>query len=199
MLPNPRRRLSLLTLSVVVSLPILWLPVACDSTAAAERSGLRDPVARGRYLVNAIGCGDCHTPLQMGPNGPTPDLTRLLSGHPESLVLPEVRLPEGPWVWAGAATNTAFAGPWGVSYAINLTPDASGLAAWTEDTFLQAMRTGKHFGVARPILPPMPWHAIGQLTEEDLRAIFAYLQSIPKVVNHVPDPLLAPGPGGADA
>ena len=84
--------------------------------------------------------------------------------------------------------NTAFAGPWGISYSANLTPDKNtGLGIWTEDMFLKAMKTGKHMGTSREIQPPMPWPWIGKATDEDLKAIFAYLQSIPPIVNHVPD------------
>ena len=89
---------------------------------------------------------------------------------------------------------TAWAGPWGISYAANLTPDRdTGLGIWTEDIFIRTMRTGKHFGVARDILPPMPWQDLSQLTDDDLKAIFTYLRSIPPIRNHVPEPV---PPGG---
>lgn len=145
-------------------------------------------IARGAYLVQVAGCNDCHTPLKMGPKGPEPDLTRLLSGHPESLVMPPApKLPEGPWGWSGALTATAFAGPWGVSYAANLTPDkATGLGSWTEAQFLQMVRSGRHLGQGRPLLPPMPVQSLRAATEADLKAIFAYLQAIPAISNRVP-------------
>lgn len=156
-------------------------------------------IARGEYLVTIAGCNDCHTPWHMGPNGPEPDMTRMLSGHPEQLVMPtSTGLAGGPWLWAGAVTNTAFAGPWGVSYTANLTPDASGLAAWDEEMFIRAIRTGKHMGQSRPILPPMPWPMYRRMTDEDLKAVFAYLQSIPPIVNHVPEPV-PPAEAGAIA
>jgi mono/diheme cytochrome c family protein len=153
-----------------------------------------DPVERGRYLVTVAACNDCHTPLVMGPEGPHPDMARMLAGHPQQLVMPPPpALPaDGPWVWIGAGTNTAFAGPWGVSYATNLTPDENtGLGAWTEEIFVNAIRTGKHWGQSRPILPPMPWPTYSKMTDEDLRAVWAYLRTIPKVSNAVPDAVLA--------
>jgi hypothetical protein len=126
----------------------------------------------------------------MGPKGPEKDTARGLSGHPEDLRLPPPPKLEGPWNWAGSATMTAFAGPWGISYAANLTPDGdSGIGNWREKDFIQTMRTGKHLGVARPILPPMPWQALGSLPESDLRAIFAYLKAQPAVKNKVPGPV----------
>jgi hypothetical protein len=161
-------------------------PVPPPATAEATAA---DAIQRGRYLVAVIGCDHCHTPLTMGPNGPQSDMTRHLSGHPESFAVPPPpKLPEGPWMWLGTATNTAFAGPWGVTYATNLTPDQNtGMGIWTEEMFVAAMRTGKHMGTSRPIEPPMPWQAFQHLTDADLKALWAYLRSVPPIVNHVPD------------
>jgi len=154
-----------------------------------------DTVKRGEYLVRIGGCNDCHTPLQMGPQGPAPDMTRMLSGHPSALKMPPAPGPTGPWTWQGAATSTAFAGPWGVSYAINLTSDATGLRNWTEEMFVRAMRTGQHTGSGRPILPPMPWQSLNAMTDSDLKAVFAYLKTVPPVHNIVPPARIATAPG----
>lgn len=146
-------------------------------------------VERGAYLVEIMACNDCHTPFTMGPQGPEPDMSRMLSGHPEVLPMPPApALGDGPWVWAGAGTNTAFAGPWGISYTANLTPDETGLKGWTQDMFVKALQTGWHLGVenSRRIQPPMPWPAYRNATDDDLKAIFAYLQTIPPVRNTVP-------------
>ena len=176
--------------------------------AGALRSASDEPaatgaaVARGKYLVTIGGCNDCHTPFKMGPRGPEPDMSRLLSGHPEGLAMPEApRLPAGsPWVWVGAGTNTAFAGPWGVSYAFNLTPDQNtGIGIWTEEMFVKAMRTGRHMGQSRPILPPMPWQNVAQMTDQDLEAVFAFLRSIPPIKNRVPEAVVAEPPPAAAA
>jgi len=168
---------------------------ACTTRGDAEgRASNEDRVARGKYLVTIGGCNDCHTPLKLGPNGPEPDMTRMLSGHPQNLPMPDVRVPE-PWGWAGAVTSTAFSGPWGVSYAFNLTPDENtGIGIWTEDIFIKTIRTGRHWGVARPILPPMPWVNYREMTDEDLRSVYAYLRTIPAVRNKVPDAVIAPQP-----
>lgn len=144
-------------------------------------------LARGEYMIKAMDCGACHTPWKIGPKGPQPDAERLLSGHPDGSELPAPpSLPPGPWnvVTAG---NTAWAGPWGVSYATNLTPDEeTGMGAWTEKMFADSMRNGTHLGMGRDILPPMPRHP--ELTDEDLRAMFKYLMSIPAIKNQVPEP-----------
>ena len=146
-------------------------------------------VERGKYLTSVLGCHDCHTPLKMTPSGPMPDQARALSGHPAELIMPPPPvLPEGPWMWIGAGTNTAFAGPWGISYAPNLTPDEStGIGSWTEEIFVNAIRTGKHWGQSRPILPPMPWQTYANLTDDDLKAVYAYLHSLAPISNQAPE------------
>ena len=156
---------------------------------APAATGTGGAVERGRYLVTILACNDCHTPFTMGPQGPSPDMTRMLSGHPEQMELPPPPpLGDGPWVWLGTGTNTAFAGPWGISYATNLTPDeATGMGAWTEQIFANTLRTGRHWGQSRPILPPMPWPSYAHMTDEDLQAVFAYLRSIPAISNRVPE------------
>jgi hypothetical protein len=88
---------------------------------------------------------------------------------------------------------TAWAGPWGVSFAANLTPDVStGIGEWSEQTFIQTMRTGKHQGQpnGRDILPPMPWFNLKEMPEDDLKAMWAYLRSIPPIKNQVPFPVV---------
>jgi hypothetical protein len=152
---------------------------------AAENS---PQVKRGQFIVQSGGCNDCHTPLRMGPQGPEPDMSRMLSGHPESIVLPPPPPLNEAWNNVGSASNTAFAGPWGISYAINLTPDPdTGIGKWREKDFVQAIKTGRHLGVGRPIQPPMPWDSYRHLPESDLKAAFAYLKSIPPIRNKVPE------------
>ena len=174
------------------------------ATAAAQtKPAASNAAARGEYLVSIMSCNDCHTPFKMGAKGPEPDMTRMLSGAPETSKLPPPPAPSGPWIWAGTGDNTTFSGPWGITYSANLTPDHNtGLGIWTEEMFVKAMKTGKHMGTSRQIQPPMPWPWIGKATDDDLKAIFAYLKSIPPVPNHVPDwapPKAAPAPPAAAA
>jgi len=169
---------------------VVFTGALCACTKAAP-----DPLKRGEYLVTIGGCHDCHTPKVFTNGVMELDKSRLLSGHPGDATLPGV--PEnvlGPDQW-GALTNahlTAWAGPWGISYAANLTPDKTGLGEWQVEQFVQAMRTGKHAGVGRPILPPMPWFNYAQMPDEDLQAVFAYLHSLPPIANKVPEPQPAP-------
>jgi Cytochrome c len=159
----------------------------------AEADKQRAELERGAQLVLTSACNDCHTPFKMGENGPAPDMARMLSGHPEGMQLPPAPAPSGPWIVTAAATNTAWAGPWGVSFTANLTPDKeTGLGSWSFENFKQAIRTGRHRGQGRPILPPMPYPMYKHFNDEDLHAIFAYLQSIPAVKNRVPEPLPPP-------
>jgi len=185
---------------LIAALSVLML-AACSQPApppAPAAPAPPTPAERGKYLVTAMGCNDCHTPTKMGPNGPEPDMARMLSGHPEGVKLPPPPKLEGPWIATVAMTFTAWSGPWGISYTANLTPDQNtGLGIWTEDMFIKAIREGKHMGTSRPILPPMPWPAFRNLNDDDLKAIFAYLKTIPPVVNHVPDPVIAEPPKGA--
>jgi hypothetical protein len=127
--------------------------------------------------------------------GPEPDMSRMLSGHPQGLELEMPSMSAG-WMAAISPTFTAFGGPFGISYAANLTPDPTGLGAVTEQMFTQSLRNGKHYGTGRPLLPPMPWMWYRNLTDDDLHAMWAYLQSIPAIQNTVPQPhLVGPPPG----
>ncbi|MCK7593016.1 c-type cytochrome [Pseudomarimonas salicorniae] len=167
------------------------LLAASANVLAEDKAGAQpEPSERGRYLVNTAGCHDCHTPFKDGPNGPEPDMTRMLSGHPEGLVMPEAPvLPDGPWKMVAAGTNTAYSGGWGVSFTANLTPDLeTGLGKWTVDDFKNTIRTGRHLGRGRPILPPMPIPVYNNFTDADLEAIYAYLRTIPPIRNRVPEP-----------
>jgi hypothetical protein len=163
------------------------------------------PVERGKYLVTIMGCNDCHSPKVMDPVlGPMPDTTRLLSGNPADAPYPTWSPDDMRKRNMMASTNmhlSAWAGPWGVSFTANLTPDKeTGLGEWTEEAFLQALRTGKHQGQpnGRAILPPMPWPMIRQASDADLKALWAYLRSIPPVKNVVPLPVPPAGmPAGA--
>jgi hypothetical protein len=159
-----------------------------ESQAESLAPELPNRAARGKYLVTAIGCADCHSPWKMTPTGPMPDPERFLSGHPEQVKVGPAPKPQGPWLASFFATNTAFAGPWGISFSANLTPDVNtGLGIWTEDMFLRAIREGRHMGQSRPIAPPMPWPAFRNLDDEDLKSIFAFLKTIKPICNHVPD------------
>lgn len=87
--------------------------------------------------------------------------------------------------------NTAAAGPWGVSYAANLTSDETGIGNWTLDQFRKALKEGKYKGLdgARMLLPPMPWPNFIRMTDADVEAIFVYLKSTKPVKNVVPAPI----------
>jgi mono/diheme cytochrome c family protein len=182
--------------ALMTSLSLGVSPVAVNA-GTAPAPGAQEPaaasaatVARGKYLVTTSGCNDCHTPWTMGANGPEPDMSRMLSGHPAELELPEPPQPAGRWIVAAADTNTAWSGPWGISYTANLTPDPeTGLGNWTLRNFVETIRTGRHMGRGRMILPPMPIPMYKHFSDADLQAIFTYLQSIPAITNRVPEPL----------
>ena len=164
------------------------LALTCVLSANAFAGEPVDLLQRGEYLVRIMDCGACHTPWKMGQTGPEPDASRYLSGHPQDLELPPPPvLPEGPWN-AVTAANTAWAGPWGVSFSSNLTPDReTGIGAWSEKMFAASMRSGKHAGIGRNLLPPMPKYP--ELTDEDMTAVFSYLMNLPPINNRVSPPV----------
>lgn len=182
--------------TTAVALALLAGPLLSSVARSADDGSepTADTVARGQYLVTIAGCNDCHTPLKMGPAGPEPDMDRMLSGHPQGLAMPAPpKLPDGPWLVTAAATNTAWSGPWGVSFTANLTPDPeTGLGRWTLRNFMDTIRSGRHLGRGRPILPPMPYPMYKHFTDEDFAAIYAYLRTIPPIRNQVPEPLPPP-------
>ncbi|WP_308990597.1 diheme cytochrome c-553 [Mariniflexile litorale] len=147
-----------------------------------------DPIKRGENLVNAIGCHDCHTPKKFTEQGITLDIDRLLSGHPANEKLPEYDQKTAQSYVLLNMGLTSATGPWGTSFAANLTPAASGIGSWSESQFLKSIKEGKYKGLdtGRTLLPPMPWQSYSNLPDDDLKSIFAYLKSINPVENIVP-------------
>lgn len=168
---------------------------ACSNASSEEKKQpvptQAEMVKRGEYLVSSIGCDDCHSPKRFGPNGPEiiPELR--LSGYPADRPQqkPEMNALKQGWMLF-APDLTSAVGPWGVSFSANLTPDETGLGNWTEQNFLTAIRHGKSKGLEnnRNLLPPMPWMEYKNLTDEDLKSVFAYLKTLPAVHNVVPAP-----------
>jgi mono/diheme cytochrome c family protein len=182
--------------SLVFGITVVLLLCAESSAALAQEADpSADVIASGERLVKLLDCNVCHTPKLFTPEGPQLDFARLLSGHPADEKLPPV--PEGlisATGWGGVFNNnlTAWAGPWGISFATNLTPDVdTGIGGWTEEIFSKSIRTGMHVEEARPYLPPMPTYAL--LTDEEVQAMFAYLMSIKSIGNAVPEALPPPG------
>ena len=189
-----------------VSRMSVLIVAVCSLAAVASRAAdppKADPrqVKHGEYMVSVMGCDDCHTNKDMGPDGPELDMKHRLSGHLEAMVMPSApALPTGPWAIVVAPTLTAWHGPWGTSFTRNLTPDKdTGLGDWTEQNFIDTIRTGRRLGKGRVLLPPMPIPAFKNLTDEDLKAIFAYLRTLPAVKNMVPEPLPPGAPADAPA
>ena len=168
--------------AVVSAVTIVGAGMSCGDRA--------EPVTRGKYLVDLGGCNLCHTPKLMTSFGMELDQSRLLSGHPQGGTVSEYTaeaINEDGWVTKSNFHLTQWSGPWGVSFASNLTPDEiTGIGAWTEEAFIEIMQTGRHLGSGRRIQLPMPWDNFAKLTDKDLKAIFAYLKSLKPVENSVP-------------
>ena len=171
---------------------------ACQKTvkpdSAQKPMAIKDTaelVQYGKYLVTITGCNDCHTPKKMGPKGPELIEELLLSGFQGKNAIPEFDKERTQKGFAQMSPDmTAAAGPWGVSFSANITPDETGIGSWTFEQFKTAITQGKYKGQdnGRPLLPPMPWFNYTEMKDEDLRAIFAYLKSIKPVENVVPAP-----------
>lgn len=177
------------------SILVATLMAACSNQPKEEKTespvfAQDSLVKRGQYLVATIGCGDCHTPKKMTDKGPAPDMDRFLSGYDASRPLGDydtALAQSGRWALFNGEL-TAAAGPWGVSFAANLTPDETGIGGWTLQNFRKALKEGKYKGLdnSRPLLPPMPWQNFSNLTDQDIEAIYAYLRTIKPVNNLVP-------------
>lgn len=167
---------------------------ACDQRNEEPKALTQEElVSRGEYIVTTSGCNDCHTPKKMTEHGPVPDENLLLSGHPQDMPLPayDKNIVKD---WALFSHSlTAAVGPWGVSFAANITSDGTGIGNWTYEQFKTAMMKGLYKGLegSRPLMPPMPWQEFKNYTDEDLQAIFAYLQST-KPIKNVPPAYIPP-------
>lgn len=192
---------STLLIGIVLAIVTGLLMTSCspsktEEVATTKPTGSDLPkealIEKGKYLVTTSACHDCHSPKVMTPHGPVIDTTRILSGHPRENAVPNI-IPTNDWVMFNNEA-TAFVGPWGLSFAANLTPDDTGVGSWSFDQFKTAIRKGKYKGLegSRNLLPPMPWEMYQHFTDEDLLAIFTFLQSIKPIDNLVPTPV-APG------
>ncbi len=171
---------------------VIFIQLGCSEEGKAKPKTQEEMIALGKYLVHTSACDDCHTPKIFTEDGRMIlDTTRLLSGHPQDQAVSSLEVSALGMNWiAGNMGLTAWVGPWGVSYAANLTPDkATGIGVVTEEMFIKTMRDGKLKGVGRDLLPPMPWEVYRLKTDEDLKAMYAYLQSIKPIENMVPQPV----------
>jgi mono/diheme cytochrome c family protein len=166
-----------------------------EATPAVEAKpnygGYASQAEWGNHLVTIAGCNDCHTPKLMTPMGPVNDSSRLLSGHPENAPTPPVdrKQMEGKGLIV-TADFTSWVGPWGISFTANLTPDETGTGSWKEEQFINAIRNKVLKGLpgTRPLLPPMAMMTFGAMTDDELKAIFAYTRTLKPVKNNVPPP-----------
>jgi len=182
---------SILVLSAA-ALGACAIMVACNGKGSGEKklAITQDSlIKRGDYLVSTMGCDDCHSPKSFGPNGVQLIAEQRLSGHQANVQVGPIdtSVMSKGWVMMSMIGNAAV-GPWGISYAANITSDSTGIGMWTEEQFFRAMRKGLYKGLEgnRPLMPPMPWEVYGKMNDDDLRAIFAYLKSTKPVKNPVP-------------
>jgi hypothetical protein len=170
--------------------------VACTDLAAKNEIKMNgtdslQKIERGEYLVKITGCDDCHSPKKMGSQGPEIIPEFRLSGYPSTRPIqkPDSNVVQQGWALFGADLTSAV-GPWGMSFAGNITSDETGIGNWSEAQFIKALREGKFKGMdnTRPLLPPMPWFAYKNMTDDDLKSIYAFLKTVKPVENVVPAP-----------
>lgn len=171
---------------------------ATDSTAPTTATpSAEDKIKEGQRLVATLDCEICHSPKRMGTKGPEiiPELR--FGGHQAGTQLPPYDENTVKAGWALFAPDfTSVIGPWGQSYAGNISSDSTGIGMWTEEQFKKVLREGKFKGLdnTRPILPPMPWEAYRNLTDEEISKVFAFLKSTNPVKNVVPQAKINPPP-----
>lgn len=189
---------------IVTVLLAICLVQACNNAKTETTSPVKETfgefesqVKWGESLVKNGGCHDCHTPKKMGPNGPENDMSRMLSGHPASMPAadfdPKEAAKKGLIL---TQTFTAWTGPWGTTYAPNLTSDSTGIGGWKPEQFVKALKEKKWMGLegTRPLMPPMSMMPATEMSDDELRAIFAYLKTTPPVKNTAPEAMLLPPP-----
>ena len=196
---------ALLTMSAALAGLAIFVATACETAvsqsptaptsqpSAKQYGGFATQAEWGEHLVTITGCDDCHSPKTMTSQGPAPDMSRRLSGHPADGTVPSFER-KTPQSIGWTVTNehlSAWQGAWGTSFSANLTPDESGIGSWTEEQFINAIRKGKLKGLdnSRTLLPPMPWPNYARMSDDELKAIFAFLKSLPPVKNVVPAPI----------
>jgi len=202
------------TIAVCLIVSVTATVIACGETSSAsdltktnadslsillKYGGYESQVKWGEHLVTIGGCNDCHTPKKMGPNGPEDDMSLMLSGHPAQQ--PPVAFDAKEAAKKGfviTQTFTSWTGPWGVTYAANLTSDSTGIGMWTEAQFIKSLKEKKWMGLdnTRPLMPPMSLMPATKMSDDELKAIFAYLKSTPPINNVQPTAVLLPPPAG---
>ena len=199
------KRLSIATLLLAVS----FICTQCSDEKSENTSDVKTASATtqfgaydsqikwGESLVKNGGCNDCHTPKKMGPNGPENDMSLMLSGHPSQQPAADFDAKEAAKKGLIVTqTFTSWTGPWGVTYAANLTSDSTGIGAWKEEQFLKCLHEKKWMGLegTRPLMPPMSMMPVVEMNDDELKAIFAYLKTTPPIKNVIPQAALLPPP-----
>ena len=179
------------TLGVGVMLGVAGLLAQSGTAKPAAKPASADAakIARGKYLMTVGACNDCHSP-KLDPQQ-HPDPKRPFSGRPQTTQAPS----QNPNEIHASLDLTAWSGPWGISYGANLSPDPeTGLAKrYTEASFIKTLRTGKK-PEGEDLLPPMPWELYKVFSDDDIKAIWAYLQTIPAIKNNVKSAAKAAAP-----
>jgi hypothetical protein len=181
--------------SIIIATLFVFLFIKCKNSKSettevpvtkANFAGFESQVKWGEHLVTVSACHDCHSPKK----GFGLDSAHLLAGYIGTPVADVSRKDAQSKGWAVKTDLTSWVGSWGVAYTANLTSDSTGIGKWNEERFIYAIRYGKYNGRAsdRDLIPVMPWTMYRNMTDDELKAIFAYLKSTKPVKNVVPRP-----------
>lgn len=189
-----------LAILLMITFSIIIMNSCTDSKTEAATSepakenfgGFESQVKWGEHLVLIGSCHDCHTPKKMTAQGPVENMDLALSGYTAGSPVPEInrkQMQDKGLIVTGDLTS--WVGPWGISFTANLTSDSTGIGTWKEEQFMTAIREGKFKGLStgRALLPPMPWPMYKNMTDDELKAVFAYLKSTKPIRNVVPPPV----------
>ena len=191
-----KRTILLTTSCIIISIVLIQCQYPEQQRDPENSFGVKytSQIEWGKHLVAVSACHDCHSPKDPKGHGLELDTTRILSGHAPGDPEPTANLRElrskGQIVTVGGLTS--WAGSWGQSYAANLTSDPTGIGNWSEEQFMRALRHGKFKGLenGRALLPPMPWEMYKNFSDDEIKAILAYLKSTKPIRNIVPSPKL---------
>ena len=180
------REKTLILCSLFLSILIITSTVSCKNISDKTQYS-QQQVQTGETLVAQGKCNFCHTPDDAIDG-------KILYGHPANDKIPKIpNVPFGSQQWEEYVANldsTVWIAGDKIVFSANITPDKkTGIGTWSEEDFINTIRTGTHPGWKKDLNNPMPWLEYAKLSNEQLTSIYAYLMSLQPVNNKVPSPI----------
>lgn len=163
------KKIFLLAVASIVFIAVLslgYIKLALPNVGAAPDIKVEitpERIARGEYLANHVTvCIDCHSKRDWSKFSGPPDSSTLGMG--------------------GDVFDQKYGFP-GTYYASNITPE--GISNYTDGELFRAITTGVN-KEGKALFPVMPYKYFGQMDEEDIKSIIAYIRTLKPIKNHVP-------------